>query len=55
MINAVSGARIDAGTDARAEATPKAVGLAMSDAIHLLIVRVAEGQRLPFEVRVSRH
>ncbi len=52
MTDAVIRARIDAETKARAEAALKAMGLTMSDAIRLLMVRVAEERRLPFEVRV---
>jgi DNA-damage-inducible protein J len=52
MTDAVIRARIDAETKARAEDALKAMGLTMSDAIRLLMVRVAEERRLPFEVRV---
>lgn len=52
MTDAVIRARIDAETKARAEAALHAMGLTVSDAIRLLMVRVAEEQRLPFELRV---
>lgn len=52
MTDTVIRARIDADTKARAEAALQAMGLTMSDAIRLLMVRVAEERRLPFEVRV---
>lgn len=52
-------ARIDAGTKARATAALEAMGLSVSDAIRLLLLRVADERRLPFEVKApsasSRH
>lgn len=45
-------ARIDTETKTRAAAALRAMGLSISDAIRLLLVRVAEEQRLPFAVRV---
>jgi DNA-damage-inducible protein J len=45
-------ARIDAGTKERASAALEAMGLSISDAIRLLMLRIAEEQRLPFEVKV---
>ncbi|MXY16862.1 MAG: type II toxin-antitoxin system RelB/DinJ family antitoxin [Acidobacteria bacterium] len=45
-------ARIDTDTKTRAAAALGAMGLSISDAILLLLVRVAEEQRLPFAVRV---
>lgn len=45
-------ARIDADTKTRAAAALSAMGLSVSDAIRLLLVRVADEQRLPFAVRV---
>jgi DNA-damage-inducible protein J len=45
-------ARIDTGTKKRAADALEAMGLSISDAIRLLMVRVADEQRLPFEVRV---
>ncbi len=47
-------ARIDADTKARAAAALGAMGLSISDAIRLLLVRVADEQRLPFAVRVPQ-
>jgi DNA-damage-inducible protein J len=45
-------ARIDAETKQRASAALEAMGLSISDAIRLLMLRVADEQRLPFEVKV---
>lgn len=45
-------ARIDARTKALATEALEAMGLSVSDAIRLLMVRVAEEQRLPFHVKV---
>lgn len=45
-------ARIDSDTKERAAAALEAMGLSISDAIRLLLVRVADEQRLPFAVRV---
>ena len=45
-------ARIDSDTKARATEALRAMGLSVSDAIRLLLVRVAEEQRLPFDVKV---
>jgi DNA-damage-inducible protein J len=45
-------ARIDAGTKAKAAAALSAMGLSISDAIRLLMLRVADEQRLPFDVQV---
>ena len=44
-------ARIDADTKDRAAAALAAMGLSISDAIRLLMLRVADEQRLPFEVK----
>ena len=44
--------RIDTETKTRAAAALRAMGLSVSDAIRLLLVRVAEEKRLPFAVRV---
>jgi DNA-damage-inducible protein J len=44
--------RIDAETKERAAAALEAMGLTISDAIRLLLLRVAEEKRLPFEVKV---
>lgn len=45
-------ARIDAATKERAADALEAMGLSISDAIRLLMLRVAEEHRLPFEVKV---
>ena len=45
-------ARIDSDTKARATEALHAMGLSVSDAIRLLLLRVADEKRLPFEVKV---
>ncbi|HUX28121.1 MAG TPA: type II toxin-antitoxin system RelB/DinJ family antitoxin [Candidatus Acidoferrales bacterium] len=45
-------ARIDSGTKERAADALEAMGLSISDAIRLLMFRVADEKRLPFDVRV---
>lgn len=45
-------ARIDQATKVRATAALEAMGLSISDAIRLLMFRVAEENRLPFDIRV---
>lgn len=45
-------ARIDSETKVAATAALEAMGLSVSDAIRLLMVRVAEEKRLPFAVQV---
>ena len=45
-------ARIDIDTKKRAAAALDAMGLSISDAIRLLMLRIAEEQRLPFAVEV---
>lgn len=45
-------ARIDTVTKERAADALEAMGLSISDAIRLLMLRVAEERRLPFEVKV---
>jgi DNA-damage-inducible protein J len=45
-------ARIDNTTKERATAALEAMGLSVSDAIRLLMLRIADEQRLPFEVKV---
>ena len=45
-------ARIDSATKARASDALEAMGLSISDAIRLLMLRVAEEKQLPFNVRV---
>ena len=44
-------ARIDTPTKERAEDALQAMGLSVSDAIRLLMVRIADEKRLPFEVK----
>jgi len=50
--NTVVRARIDSETKERATAALEAMGLSVSDAIRLLMLRVAEEKRLPFAVQV---
>ena len=45
-------ARIDTGTKERAAKALEAMGLSISDAIRLLMLRIADERRLPFEVKV---
>ena len=45
-------ARIDAVTKQRATTALDAMGLSVSEAIRLLMVRIADEQRLPFDIRV---
>ena len=45
-------ARIDANTKERAAEALDAMGLSISDAIRLLMLRIADEHRLPFEVKV---
>ena len=45
-------ARIDSDTKARAAEALQAMGLSVSDAIRLLLLRVADEKRLPFAVQV---
>ena len=44
-------ARIDTDTKVRAAAALDAMGLSVSDAIRLLMLRIADERRLPFEVK----
>lgn len=44
-------ARIDSNTKERAADALEAMGLSISDAIRLLMMRVADERRLPFEVK----
>ena len=50
--DAIVRARIDARTKERATTALNAMGLSISDAIRLLLLRVADEQRLPFAVEV---
>jgi len=45
-------ARIDTKTKERAADALEAMGLSISDAIRLLMLRIADERRLPFEVKV---
>lgn len=45
-------ARIDTLTKARAAKALDAMGLSISDAIRLLMLRIADERRLPFDVKV---
>jgi DNA-damage-inducible protein J len=45
-------ARIDTNTKKRATEALEAMGLSVSDAIRLLMLRVADERRLPFEIKV---
>ncbi|MDP2124303.1 MAG: type II toxin-antitoxin system RelB/DinJ family antitoxin [Parvibaculum sp.] len=45
-------ARIDSGTKKKAAAALDAMGLSISDAIRLLLLRVADEKRLPFAVKI---
>ena len=45
-------ARIDAATKAKASKALDQMGLNISDAIRLLMVRIADDQRFPFDIRV---
>ncbi len=45
-------ARIDSDTKTRATEALQAMGLSVSDAIRLMLLRVAEEKRLPFTVQV---
>ncbi len=45
-------ARIDPDTKARATEALSAMGLTVSDAIRLMLIRVADEKRLPFPVQV---
>ena len=44
-------ARIDTATKERASEALEAMGLSISDAIRLLMLRIADEHRLPFEVK----
>jgi DNA-damage-inducible protein J len=46
-------ARIDTNTKARATGALRAMGLSISDTLRMLRLRVADEQRLPFDVKVS--
>ncbi|OBZ93711.1 translation repressor RelB [Pararhizobium polonicum] len=50
--DAIIRARIDSVTKQKAIAALDAMGLSVSDAIRLLMLRIAEEKRLPFELKV---
>jgi DNA-damage-inducible protein J len=50
--NTIVHSRIDAVTKEPATAALAAMGLAVSDAIRLLLLRVADEKRLPFDLKV---
>ena len=52
VADAIVRARIDQATKKRAAAALEAMGLSISDAIRLLMLRVADEKRLPFDVKV---
>jgi DNA-damage-inducible protein J len=52
MTNTYVRARIDLDTKERAADALQAMGLSVSDAIRLLMLRIATEQRLPFDVKV---
>ena len=51
-VDAVVRARIDTVTKKRATAALDAMGLSVSDAIRMLMLRIAADQQLPFDVKV---
>ncbi len=50
--NSIVRARIDTATKEQATAVLASMGLNVSDAIRLLMLRIVDEQRLPFDVRV---
>jgi DNA-damage-inducible protein J len=52
--DAVVRARIDQGTKEKAARALEAMGLSVSDAIRLLMIRVAQEKRLPFEIKIPK-
>lgn len=50
--DAIVRARVDTDTKERAAAALGAMGLSISDAIRLLMLRIADEQRLPFAVEL---
>lgn len=45
-------ARIDTNTKKRAADALEAMGLSISDAIRLLMLRIADEKKLPFEIKI---
>ena len=52
MSDTIVRARIDSKTEEKAAAALDAMGVSISDAIRLLLLRVADEKRLPFAVKV---
>lgn len=52
LVNDSVRARIDTPTKTAATAALAAMGLSVSDAIRMMMVRIAEEKRLPFDVKV---
>ena len=52
MANTYVRARIDTATKVQASKALNAMGLTVSDAIRLLMLRIADEPRLPFEIKV---
>ena len=52
LADAMVKARIDTDTKIRATETLEAMGLSISDAIRLFLLRIVDEKRLPFEVKV---
>ena len=52
LANEIVRARIDSDTKANASKALAAMGLSVSDAIRMMLRRVAEEKRLPFEVKL---
>ena len=52
MANTMVHVRIDEKTKQPAAKTPAAMGMSLSDAVRMMLVRVAVEKALPFEVRV---
>jgi DNA-damage-inducible protein J len=48
-------ARIDTATKERAADALEAMGLSISDAIRLLMLRIADERRLPFDIKAPAH
>lgn len=47
-------ARIDTRTKEKAAAALSEMGLSVSDAIRLLMIRIAQEEKLPFEIKVAK-
>lgn len=53
-VDTIVKARIDSATKDRAVEALDAMGLSISDAIRLMLLRVADERRLPFDVKVPK-